>query len=136
MKVRDAATGREVRSISGFPIAVEAVKFLGPDGMRIVTIDRDYRLSVRAIGTGEEVVALDGLAAHGQGLHGPVIVTAFSADGHRIAIQSNAAEENRGQHSLRLKWWDLTDRRAQTSTCPSREARSAGRWPSALTAHA
>jgi WD40 repeat protein len=106
VRVWAAADGRAVGTIPGLP-KIPAVKFLGPDGTRIVTVDRDYHVAVRALDTGQEVLAIHDLAAHGQG-----IASSFSADGQRIAVQSDAPEETRGRPGIRLKLWVVKERRA------------------------
>jgi hypothetical protein len=112
VRVWAAADGRMVGTIPGLP-NIPAVKFLGPDGTWIVTVDRDYHVAVRALDTGQEVLAIHDLAAHGQG-----IASSFSADGQRIAVQSDAPEETRGRPGIRLKLWDLKERRARQLDLP------------------
>src|SRR5262249_35977819 len=98
-------------TIPGLP-SIPAVKFLGPDGTRIVTVDRDYHVAVRALDSGQEVLAIHDLAAHDQG-HG--IASSLSADGQRIAVQSDAPAGRRG---IRLKLWDLKERQARQLDLP------------------
>jgi hypothetical protein len=114
VRVWAAADGRVVGTIAGFPLFVRSVHFLVPDGTRIVTVDWDYHVVVRALDTGQEVLAIHDLAAHGQGF----IASTFSADGQRIAVQSDAPEETQGRPDIRLKLWDLKERRARQLDLP------------------
>jgi WD40 repeat protein len=114
VRVWAAADGRAVGTIPGLA-NIRAVKFLGPDGTRIVTVDRDFHVAVRALDTGQDVLAIHDLAAHGQGIG---IASSFSADGQRIAVQSDAPEETEGRPGIRLKFWDLKERRARQLDLP------------------
>jgi WD40 repeat protein/serine/threonine protein kinase len=77
VKVWDAATGEELRSLKGHRRFVNAVAF-GPDGKRLATLGRDNAVKVWDTQTGQELMTLK----VGSSVFGSL---AFSPDGTRLA---------------------------------------------------
>jgi WD40 repeat protein len=118
VRVWEAASGREIRTIAGLPLGVRAVHFLGPGGTRAITVDKDFRVSVHALDTGGEVLAMHDLAAHGRGQFAPGRSPAFGAGGRRIVFQCDATEGG-SRPGILLKAWDLDRRRAREFELPA-----------------
>jgi WD40 repeat protein len=81
IRVRDARTGAEIRSIRGFADQPQALAFM-PDGSRLLGIDVSGNFTLWDFTTGREVVAttLPGLY---------VFTVRFSRDGTRVAVLGN-----------------------------------------------
>ena len=76
-RVRDAATGRELRILKGHSSSVSAALF-SPDGTRVVTASQDHTARVWDSVTGEELQVL-------RGHHKGIMSVAVSPDGERVA---------------------------------------------------
>jgi WD40 repeat protein len=80
VKLWDAATGKEVRSLEGHTGRVTALAF-APDGKRLATASADQTVRMWDTATGEQLLCLEG---H----QGVVTSVAFSPDGRSIASGS------------------------------------------------
>jgi WD40 repeat protein len=99
LKVWDAATGRETRTLKGHTDLVCKVAF-SPDGKRVVSGSYDKTLKVWDLATGQATRTLKG--------HGGYVTVAFSPDGKRIASGSDDTtvkvwDADTGQETLTLK---------------------------------
>jgi regulation of enolase protein 1 (concanavalin A-like superfamily) len=83
VKLWDAATGREVRTLQGHRGTVTSVAF-SPDGQRLVTGSADRRAKLWDAATGREILTLQGHTAE-------VLCVGFSSDGRRIVTGSGDA---------------------------------------------
>jgi WD40 repeat protein len=80
VKLWDAATGKELRSLEGHQACVTGVAF-SPDGQSMVTASADRTVRVWEVATGKMMQRL-------QGHDGPVTCVAYSPDGRSVASGS------------------------------------------------
>jgi eukaryotic-like serine/threonine-protein kinase len=80
VKLWDAATGKEIRSLEGHTARVTGVAF-SPDGQRLATSSADRTVRLWDTATGKELLCLKGHA-------GPVNCVAFGPDGRHFASGS------------------------------------------------
>lgn len=97
-KVWDAASGRELLTLSGHTNKLTAIEF-SPDGARIASASHDRTVKIWDSVTGRELITL-------RGHEGPVYGIAFSPDGARIASVS--------RDGLARIWDAATGRRLHT----------------------
>src|SRR5262249_44707641 len=90
-RVWDAATGAELRALTGHAGPVHSVAF-SPDGRRLATASYDHTARVWDAATGAELLSLRGHTS-------PVWSVAFSPDGRRLATAS---------HEKTARVWDGT----------------------------
>jgi len=81
IKVRNARTGAEFRSLKGFDASVHALMF-SPDGSRLFGVDRDGVLKIWAIESGREIAATKRTGIY-------INRIAFRPDGKRVAVVGN-----------------------------------------------
>jgi WD40 repeat protein len=81
VKVRDAATGRELFSCQGHTSSVQCVVF-SPDGNRFISASRDKTIKLWDAQTGQNLMTFTGHT-------GTVASVAFSPDGARIASSTS-----------------------------------------------
>jgi WD40 repeat protein len=91
VKVWDAATGQEARTLQGHTGAVTSVAF-SPDGKRLASAGQDQTVKVWDAATGQEVLTLQG--------HGTVVASvAFSPDGHWLAAEGASSRGRRESYA-------------------------------------
>jgi WD40 repeat protein len=98
VKLWDAATGRDLRTLKGHGDWVQAVAF-SPDGKLLASGSRDQTIKLWAVATGQELRTLKG---HTDAVN----AIAFSVDGRVIASGG-------GDHTIRL--WDMTTGRESST---------------------
>jgi WD40 repeat protein len=101
VKIWDAATGQEVRTLKGHTGPVESVCF-SPDSQRLASASQDQTVKVWEAATGQEVLTLKGHKAD-------VSSVCFSADGKRLATAGGGLDQRNNPLPGEVKIWDAVN---------------------------